>query len=67
MTWQPIETAPKGCDVLVYRPSLPTRDRIAVRRPADWCGPTCCPAAQPTHWMPLPAAPVIAPVTEGEQ
>lgn len=55
--WQDISTAPKGEDVLVYRPKMRPRDQIAVRRPADWCGPKCCPEAEPTHWMPLPAPP----------
>jgi hypothetical protein len=55
--WQDIETAPKGRDLLVYRPSAPPRDRIAVRRVSDWCGPSCCPSAEPTHWMPLPEPP----------
>jgi hypothetical protein len=56
LVWRPIETAPSG-DVLVYRPQMPARDRIAVRRVADWCGLKCCPSAQPTHWMPLPDEP----------
>jgi hypothetical protein len=54
--WHPIETAPRH-DVLVYRPGLPPRDRIAVRKAHDWCGDACCPSAKPSHWMPLPVQP----------
>lgn len=54
--WQPIETAPNE-DVLLYRPGLNPRDRVASRRVSDWCGESCCPSAKPTHWMPLPEAP----------
>jgi len=55
-TWQPIETAPKD-EVLMYRPQMPQRARIVIRRLGDWCGPECCPDAEPTLWMPLPSAP----------
>jgi hypothetical protein len=56
--WQPIETAPKDrTGVLVYRPKMRGSDRIQIRVPSDWCGPTCCPHAEPTHWMPLPEPP----------
>ncbi len=54
--WRPIETAPKGL-VLVYRAKMKSNDRIAIRNVRDWCGPTCCPRAEPTHWQPLPAPP----------
>lgn len=57
--WQPIETAPGGY-LLLYRPGLFMPERIAVRRATDWCGPECCPAARPTHWMPLPDPPTGA-------
>ena len=60
MEWQPIETAPKGTTVLLYRPMMSPRDRIAIRDVRDWCGPSCCPSAEPTHWMPLPAPPTDA-------
>ena len=54
--WQPIETAPKDKTlVLVYRPN--SREQIAIRVVRDWCGRACCPIAEPTHWMPLPAPP----------
>lgn len=58
-TWQPIETAKEYAGLMfLYRPGLPLRDRIAIRRPEDWCGEKCCPSAKPTHWQPLPPAPV---------
>jgi len=57
--WCPIATAPNEL-VLLYRPRLPERDRISIRRRSDWCGPLCCPSAEPTHWMPLPQPPVAA-------
>lgn len=55
--WRPIETAPQDEWVLLYRPKSADRNQIAVRKVSDWCGPSCCPSAEPTHWMPLPAAP----------
>jgi hypothetical protein len=57
--WQPIETAPMDhTKVLVYRPKMRGSDRIQIRAVRDWCGAGCCPHADPTHWMPLPAPPV---------
>ena len=53
--WRDIKTAPKGRDLLVFRPGLTSS--IAIRRPEYWCGPECCPSARPTHWMPLPDPP----------
>ena len=38
--WCPIATAPNEL-VLLYRPRLPERDRISIRRRSDWCGPLC--------------------------
>jgi hypothetical protein len=62
--WKPIETAPKdGKMISVYSPDMsqyPCAAKWSLREnrwveytTADWC--------DPTHWMPLPAAP-----TEGE-
>lgn len=60
--WQPIETAPEdGTEILVYAGSwneiciahFGTRSMTWSSRNAD--GGTCF----PTHWMPLPAAPVF--------
>ena len=66
MTWQPIETAPKdGAEFLGWR-----HGRIATARlvPRDDCemwvfgGESFAfevfPALRPTHWMPLPPAPI---------
>jgi hypothetical protein len=58
--WQPIETAPDATYVLVWVPNYginvatqtkhPTGDHWWLRDHADYC--------HPTHWMPLPAAPL---------
>ena len=73
MTWQPIETAPKGKSVLLYAGELcplycgkqrfgnlgePQQDVHAWR--CDSSGRF----AAPTHWMPLPAAPGAPAVDE---
>lgn len=55
--WQPISSAPKEA-VLLYRPGMNPQDRVSIRRVSDWCGDLCCPSAKPTHWMPLPLAPL---------
>lgn len=55
--WRDIESAPKGTPLLMYRPALPARDRLAVRQVGDWCGASCCPSGKPTHWQPLPPPP----------
>lgn len=73
MEWQPIETAPKDKDVLLY---LPRRGAIRgqwnsdkyarVPRPywshdREWIfGVRETRDCQPTHWMPLPAPPIQA-------
>jgi hypothetical protein len=58
LDWQPIdETTPQNELMLLYRPQLPQHEQIAVRRIDYWCGPTCCPLAEPTHFMPLPDPP----------
>ena len=49
--WQPISTAPKGCDVLVTDGSKVHLGRW-VGRYFAWGYST-----DPTHWMPLPKAP----------
>jgi hypothetical protein len=67
--WQPIETAPYEVNVLTFWGGNEMRNpKIIVntknggltlgRRDLWWCS---LPDQQPTHWMPLPAAP-----TEGK-
>lgn len=52
--WQPIETAPKGKDVLLFFPKVEGRNylrewiRVGFK---DDC------IRKPTHWMPLPEPP----------
>ena len=72
MTWQPIETAPRdGTHILVlmegavieawwetgFEEWLGNWDCVTL--PSHGCG--CCYSsnAEPTHWMPLPAAPEV--------
>jgi hypothetical protein len=66
--WQPIETAPKdGTWIFVYRPSPYLQDAINVAmwaewRPGFWYWQDSDEQNRPeddnpTHWMPLPAAP----------
>jgi hypothetical protein len=72
MGWQPIETAPKDVWVLVFCPWL-SEARIGkfnTQRPghygwrvmhSTYKGAAPLYSAQPTHWMPLPAAPTTTP------
>ena len=60
MSWQPIETAPKGELVILYWPPCETtRGRDGYTHQAmfrvDRVGLT--PFRLPTHWMPLPEPP----------
>ena len=58
MTWQPIETAPKGKELILYFPAEQTR-RGDLRFGA-WIKVDRYPVSfprQPTHWMPLPEPP----------
>lgn len=54
-SWRPIETAPEGCDVLLWSPKF--------KRPhiGDWRKYIRYNLPKYTHWMPLPAAPVATP------
>lgn len=61
-TWQPIETAPKdGTSVLAFQNG---NMRVCSWSPSGWAFYQSKPGApivvmlQPTHWMPLPGAPV---------
>lgn len=55
MSWQPIETAPEGEDILVYKPTSP-KYWVTQRYPNGWLtdgdGPGC-PMDNYTHWAPL--------------
>lgn len=72
--WQPIDSAPKDCFVLLFCPgeghdeqrvgqwckSFDTDDE-AWRYAALWCGDAYVSVlCKPTHWMPLPDPPVPA-------
>lgn len=54
MEWQPIETAPKGEEVILYQPESGARYKLAPRIIIDYA-PTS--PRQSTHWMPLPNPP----------
>jgi len=58
--WQPIETAPKdGFHILLYKPEI---IYVGFWSGCDWCAnANGCPRIEsPTHWMPLPDAPLLA-------
>jgi Protein of unknown function (DUF551) len=67
MNWQPIETAPKDCDILVYDTynggtfyvacwaKTDTGDDAWGYAPDTFAGG--CLECVPTHWMPLPEPP----------
>ena len=70
--WKPIETAPKGVSVLLYCnkyiPIYCGKQRYGnygepQQEEFEWRCDSSGRFATPTHWMPLPAAPVA----EGEQ
>lgn len=74
MTWQPIETAPKGETVLIYTPTIGIETAIqleAVKRDQPegtfflwFVGQSMknggASGYSPTHWMPLPPIPTNA-------
>jgi hypothetical protein len=57
MTWQPIETAPKGKLVLLYQPEIKLRASLPARISIDYYMLTSRPSS---HWMPLPPPPQAA-------
>ncbi len=70
MEWQPIETAPKNADILLYCPRRGvvcgrwSDERYATKPKPYWThdrerlfGVRETREDQPTHWMPLPEAP----------
>ena len=54
--WQPIETAPKGKEVLLYEPAAKAGGIILPARIVVERWPTSYPRPA-THWMPLPEPP----------
>ena len=72
MEWQPIETAPKNADILLYCPRRGvvcgrwSDERYATKPKPYWThdrerlfGVRETREDQPTHWMPLPEAPNV--------
>jgi len=58
--WQPIETAPIGVSVLLWKPN--TREiyvaaRIYGGAGLGWCTPDGHEVFKASHWMPLPEPP----------
>lgn len=58
--WQPIETAPKGIDILLVWADGHQQIEYLTDKPSFWF------ENEPTHWRHLPASPVRAARTEGE-
>jgi hypothetical protein len=60
MNWQPIETAPKKGEVILYWPKV-IKPRGSVLYEMIQIGhPHGTPNRPPTHWMPLPDPPKTA-------
>ena len=59
--WRSMESAPKGeVDVLLWCPDLSPCPTIGYcDRRGDWAESVSCESCEPTHWMPLPAAPEV--------
>lgn len=62
MSWQPIDTAPKdGTPILCYRPEVGFSPETGIDvlwwDMGAWMYNAEPVISQPTHWMPLPAAP----------
>jgi len=73
--WQDISSAPTEKLVLIYCPTakwmgsdcvlfgylhVVFNGHVGIWTREGRCGPVCVPKDLPTHWMPLPAAPVSA-------
>jgi hypothetical protein len=56
MEWRPIETCPKGTQVLLYEPEVAAGRLVLPARIVVGTFPTLYPRT-PTHWLPLPAPP----------
>jgi len=65
MSWKPIDTAPKGEEVLVYVPRRMGALFVNAKNAtgAQWWGRNVG-ALSPTHWQPLPEPPSELPHTE---
>lgn len=69
MEWQPIETAPKNTNILVFMKGYVYEAEQVLRGSkfiwqfpfADYHGCGCCSEEvdRPTHWMPLPDFPSV--------
>ena len=63
MKWEPIETAPKDRDVLLWWPYWSRRPTIGYWKHTRWMAENALQDSvgdsgpQPTHWMPLPDPP----------
>ncbi len=56
--WQPIETAPRGKPVLLWRaPEWFVAAQIEGEFGIGWCTPDGFEVFRATHWMPLPEPP----------
>lgn len=56
--WQPIETAPKGRQLILFFPAEMRNGRVHLIKMVrvDWF-PVTYPR-QPTHWLPVPKDPI---------
>jgi hypothetical protein len=55
--WQPSETAPKGCDVLVFFGKFRIIRVIRQSHDGEWHDEDGAVYAMPSYWMPLPEPP----------
>lgn len=59
LQWQPIETAPKDEEILIFQPEPQYIGKVhwCVGLPGWWHSNEVPYTPQPTHWMPLPKEP----------